>query len=283
MIALSSLILVLSTAFSPEAPLAPPAHLPRIVLIAGAPSHGPGDHEHRAGMLLLEACLKQVGGVETVLVDLAKGWPKPEVFEGAKAIAIFSDGRGGHPFLSKDPASGRDHMDEIGRLMSAGVGLVCLHYAVDFPKEVGPRVLEWLGGYYEDGYSTNPHNHVEVTPASPAHPISRGLAAYTALDEWYYRIRFDPKDARVTPILAMVPKDKPDQGRQVIAWATERKDGGRAFGFTGGHFHRNWGIEEFRRMVLNALLWTAGVEVPAGGVKSTVTEEALKANLDKKG
>jgi hypothetical protein len=34
--------------------------------------------------------------------------------------------------------------------------------------------------------------------------------------------------------------------------------------------------------VLNALVWVAGVEVPADGVASTVTAEELKQNLDVK-
>jgi hypothetical protein len=62
----------------------------------------------------------------------------------------------------------------------------------------------------------------------------------------------------------------------------ERKDGGRGFGFTGGHFHLNWGNADFRRVILNALVWVAKAEVPAGGVDSRVAEEDLKANLDKK-
>ena len=67
-----------------------------------------------------------------------------------------------------------------------------------------------------------------------------------------------------------------------MMWAVERKDGGRGFGFTGGHFHQNWGNADFRRVILNALVWVAKAEVPAGGVDSRVTEEDLKANLDKK-
>ena len=67
-----------------------------------------------------------------------------------------------------------------------------------------------------------------------------------------------------------------------MAWAVERPDGGRGFGFTGGHNHANWGNDDFRKLVLNALLWTAKAEVPAGGVQSTVTAEELKQNLDKK-
>lgn len=41
---------------------------------------------------------------------------------------------------------------------------------------------------------------------------------------------------------------------ETMMWAVERKDGGRGFGFTGGHFHDNWGNEPFRKVVLNALV-----------------------------
>jgi type 1 glutamine amidotransferase len=70
---------------------------------------------------------------------------------------------------------------------------------------------------------------------------------------------------------------------QHVAWAAERANGGRGFGFTGGHFHKNWGDDQFRKVVLNAILWVAKVEVPKGGVKSQVTEEMLAQNLDAKG
>ena len=39
----------------------------KIVLIAGVPSHGPGEHEHRAGCLLLKSGLDQVPGVTSVV------------------------------------------------------------------------------------------------------------------------------------------------------------------------------------------------------------------------
>ena len=68
-----------------------------------------------------------------------------------------------------------------------------------------------------------------------------------------------------------------------MAWAMERKDGGRGFGWTGAHFHRNWGNENFRKVVLNALLWIAKVEVPANGVESMITADDLTKNLDPKG
>ncbi|MBM3847863.1 MAG: hypothetical protein FJ405_16455 [Verrucomicrobia bacterium] len=70
--------------------------------------------------------------------------------------------------------------------------------------------------------------------------------------------------------------------QQVVMWSTERPDGGRGFGFTGGHFHRNWADDNFRKVFLNALLWIAKVEVPTEGVQSMVSTDAIKAHLDPK-
>ena len=67
-----------------------------------------------------------------------------------------------------------------------------------------------------------------------------------------------------------------------MMWAVERPDGGRGFGFTGGHFHDNWGNDDFRKVVLNATLWIAKAEIPEKGVQSTVSKEDLDANLDPK-
>ena len=70
--------------------------------------------------------------------------------------------------------------------------------------------------------------------------------------------------------------------REVLAWAYERPAGGRGFGCTGAHFHRNWENEDFRKLMLNALVWTAGAEVPSTGVVTAVTAEDLAAHLDDK-
>ncbi len=247
----------------------------KIVLVAGRPSHGPGAHEFNAGSWLLEKCLGQNPGVETQLVK--GGWPADEkVFEGARSLVFYMDGGARHPMILPE------RLQTLGRLMQKGVGIAGLHYAVEVPKDQGgSEFLDWLGGYYERPYSQNPINDVEVTLATPGHPISRGWKSFRGRDEWYYKIRFRDGDTRVTPILTtLLPKDNPN--REVIAWATERAGGGRGFGFTGGHFHANWGIPEFRRMIVNAILWTAKVDIPAGGARCDVTEEGLQQNLDPK-
>ena len=65
-------------------------------------------------------------------------------------------------------------------------------------------------------------------------------------------------------------------------WVLQRPDGGRGFGFTGGHYHKNWNDPDFRKVVLNALVWIAKAEVPANGIESSVSAELLRANLDPK-
>lgn len=250
----------------------------KIVLIAGKPSHGPGEHEFNAGTKLLVKWLKATPGINPVFVE--GGWPKDEhVFDGAKSVVFYMDGGGAHPMIQGE------RLQVMKRLMDQGVGLVCLHYAVEFPKgKPGDQLLEWLGGYYETHYSDNPHNDSEVV-AKEGHPISRGIRPFHANDEWYFKIRFRPDDPRVTPLLVaktLVGHDGKTYTDQVVAWTTERQDGGRSFGFTGGHNHTNWGIPEFRSLILNAILWTAKVDVPSEGIKADVTPEELKMNLDPK-
>jgi len=267
----------------------------KIVLVAGTPSHGPGEHEHRAGCLLLKHCLDQVPGIQAVVVT--NGWPKDEsVFTGAAEIVFYADGGGGHPAIQAD------RLKKIGALVKAGTGIACIHYGVEVPKEKGgPEFLDWIGGYFEMNWSVNPHWDAHFATL-PDHPITRGVKAFSINDEWYYHMRFREGMKGVIPILTSTPPastlSRPDgthsgnpavreavrKGEpQHVAWAFERPDGGRGFGFTGAHFHRNWGDENFRRLVLNALLWVAKVEVRAGGVSCAVSPEELKQDLDPKG
>ena len=122
-------------------------------------------------------------------------------------------------------------------------------------------------------------------------------------DEWYFNMRWTPDAAtrtRITPILVATPSDEVRKGPYVspagpyphivadsgkaetMMWVTERSDGGRGFGFTGGHTHRNWGDPNQRRILLNALLWIAKIDVPVGGVVDSITEADLALNLDPK-
>jgi type 1 glutamine amidotransferase len=258
-------------------------NLKKIVLVAGHRSHGPGEHEFFAGCALLMKLLQETPGLAPVMVR--DGWPKNDkTFEGAKSVVFFMDGGSGHPIIQKG------HRDVVQQLMDKGVGFVNLHYAVEYPKSQSDHVLQWLGGYYETNYSTNPHWKAEIKKLSE-HPITRGVKPFTINDEWYFNIRFKPESKQVTPILMATPPDnkrgtaaaKEHKGRaEILAWAFDRANGGRSFGFTGGHFHKNWGEENFRRLVVNAILWTAKVDVPKDGAKVELDPADLNRNLDRK-
>ena len=256
----------------------------KIILVAGRQSHGPGDHEFFAGCAILMKLLAQTPNVAPVMVR--DGWPKNEkIFEGAKAVVFYMDGGGGHPIIQKG------HKEAVQKLMDDGVGFVNIHYAVEYPKSQSDHVLDWLGGYYETGFSTNPHWMADFKTL-PEHPISRGVKPFAIQDEWYFNIRFDPSMKGITPILKAIPPDnvrrteaaKMHPGREeIVAWALERGNGGRSFGFTGGHTHKNWGDENFRRLVVNAILWSAKVEIPKEGAKVELDPAELNKNLDRKG
>ena len=267
---------------------------PKVVLIAGKPSHGPGDHEFNAGITLLAKCLGQSGLVEPVVVR--GGWPADEsIFQDAKAVIFFMDGGGNHPMIQGDRLT-----RVMKPLLDKGVGLGCLHYAVEVPNgQAGNRFLEWIGGYYESGFSTNPHWTAEIK-SLPEHQITQGVKPFAVKDEWYFNIHFNPDQKSFTPILTATPSDTDRQGKtsyppgphkeivaakgrsEVISWAIDRPDGGRGFGFTGGHDHENWSDENFRKLVLNAIIWLAKVDVPAGGVTSSPTQKDLTTGLDPK-
>jgi type 1 glutamine amidotransferase len=244
-----------------------------IVLSAGKKSHGPNTHEYEKGVRLFKYCLDHspnVRGVEAVVVT--DGWPKDEkLLDGAATILLFSDGSDieakRHPLLNGN------RLDVFARQMKRGCGYVAVHYTTFTPKDLDGRFLDWVGGYYD--YETGPgpkkwwSKHVvdnyKLKPATPAHPVARGLEPFELREEFYFQMRFRQPDARRRNVLSFGDDDV-----SAVAWAVERKDGGRGFAYTGGHFHKNWESENVRRMLLNALLWTAKAEVPAGGVKSAL-------------
>jgi hypothetical protein len=276
-------------------PSAEAADPPRkLVLLAGRPSHGPMEHEFNAGVLLLKNCLDVVPGLE--VVHYKNGWPDSEkAFEGASGIFLYADGGAGHPFIQGD------HLRVIGDFMGRGVGLMCAHFAVEVPKDKGGKeIQDWIGGYYEHLWSCNPMWTPHFSDF-PDHEITRGVKPFAIRDEWYFNMRFRPEMKGVTPILSARPSDTVRDGPYVyprgpykhiqeargrseaLMWAVERPDGGRGVGFTGGHFHKNWADDNFRKVVLNALLWICKMKVSREGVASRVTPEDIALNLDPKG
>jgi hypothetical protein len=266
----------------------------RLVIVAGTASHPPLMHEFNAGCILLNKRLQNIPGLTTTLVT--NGWPADNaIFDDADGVFLYMDGGGGHPAVRPE------NLQLLRGLMQKGVGLGCAHFAVEVPKERGGEEFRaWIGGHYEHEFSCNPM-WVPQFDRFPEHPITRGVGSFGLNDEWYFNMRFRPDFAGIVPILVAKPSDDvrdgpyvwppgpyphivADSGRdEIMMWAVERPDGGRGFGFTGGHFHQNWANDDFRRIVLNAMVWVAKAEVPPGGIQSeSVTKQELLLNLDPK-
>jgi len=235
----------------------------KVAFIAGKPTHGEGTHEWDKDARFLKQCLENATHIEPLEIAIHyNGWPEnPADLDDADAIVFLTDGNKLHPLIEPD------RLAKIHELAKRGVGLAFLHFSVEPPQGKEEDFKQWMGGCYERGYSQNPINTVAVMPVKNDHPITRGCGGYVAEDEWYFDIRLRSDDERVVPLMTgnLPPYDPREK---VLAWATTRDDGGRGFGFSGGHYHENWHMEPFRTMILNAILWVAKADVPAGGAAS---------------
>jgi len=263
-----------------------------ILLLAGTPSHPHLEHEHNADAVLFARILNSVPGIHATASR--NGWPSdPTLIEKADAVWMFCNGGGGHL------AAQAGHAAQIQTAVRRGAGIMLYHYALEPPETALHReFLDWVGGYFELNYSVNPVFEADFKTL-PKHPVTRGVRPFRITDEWYYNMRFPEQMKGVTQILIAVPPasslsrpDGPHEGNpevrskigqpQCLMWAYERAGGGRGIGFTGGHFHMNLADDNFRKIILNALVWIAGGEVPPQGIESAVSKDELMQNLDVK-
>ncbi|NIJ55067.1 ThuA domain-containing protein [Dyadobacter arcticus] len=266
----------------------------KIVFIAGPDSHGKGEHEHKGGCTLLAKALNNnVPEVNAMVIE--GGWPKDiSVLQDADAIVMYSDGGDGHMVIP--------HVADMDKLMDKGIGLVVLHFALEVPQgNTGNYFKKWIGGYFEINWSVNPSWEANFA-SFPDHPVSSGVKPFGIMDEWYYHMRFTEDQKTIKPILQALPPDKtlnrPEgthssnpavreailvkKELQTLAWTFDRPNGGRGFGFTGGHVHNNWQNDNVRKLVLNAIAWTAKISVPEQGIKSTTPKQAELDELTKR-
>jgi type 1 glutamine amidotransferase len=259
----------------------PTPDLVKIVLIAGAPSNKPGQHEYFAGCHLLAQCLKQTPGVWPVMV--ANGWPQnPAVLQGARCIVAYQDA--GEKLAWAAP----ERWALMKQAIDAGAGLVAMHQAVEVPDAQTVEFQSWLGAAWQKDIGSRGHWDMSFTTI-PQHQVTRGVLPFAApKDGWLYNLHFLP--GTVPLLQGLVPDKhrstadaKSHAGREeVIAWAYERPDHGRSVGFTGADLHSGWRDPNQRRMVINAILWSARLSVPASGAPVDLPDSAFTFALDRK-
>ena len=278
--------------FDYSAQNAAPAGTRRIVFIAASGTHGGrGNHEFLAGATYLARRINAEFPNAHAVVYPENQWPKDLTKADAIVVLLNHAGK-----AANDP--------NIKAAAARGAGFGAIHYGVEVNKgEQGDNFLNWMGGYFETFWSVNPTWDAEVKIIGK-HPVANGVKPFTIKDEWYYHMRFTQGMKGVTPILSAIAPvntvhfkdgDKPGSHGgnadalkavqagepQHLAWAFERANGGRGFGFTGFHNFSNIADDSFRTTMLNGVAWIAGLEIPAQGVPSkTPTKAELDAMLD---
>jgi hypothetical protein len=262
----------------------------KIVFVADTAPHGArGNHEFLAAAIYFARMINENYPNAYAVVYTKNKWPKD--LKHADTVIVLLN----HAASAVNPA--------VKEATARGAGFMAIHYGVEVNKgEQGDHFLKWMGGYFETFWSVNPWWTPEFKDL-PRHEVTKGVKPFSVNDEWYYHMRFPENMKGVTPILSALPPLKTIQGegkkpsshggnpdvykevsegkKQVMAWAFERPDGGRGFGFTGLHKHANLGDDNFRTLLLNAVAWVSKLDVPENGVPSKpLTRDDLEKLID---
>ncbi|MEO8484379.1 MAG: ThuA domain-containing protein [Acidobacteriota bacterium] len=281
----------------------------RIVFVAGPKDHGaPGAHEHQKDLAALKGCLER-SNVNDLKIDLVTGTvPDPATLTDAAAVVLESSGdryeqehHALFPFDGSTDHQGYDaattaRLAQFDALTKKGLGVIVFHYATYVNNATGRRSFQdWIGGYYESGYSRTVNTEWAAAPTTATHPILQGVQPWTSREEYYIRIRMPEADARRTPLIVVTPTSptklpaltapmvpggapspltSPDVEPSLVSWAIDRPGGGRGFVMTGVHAYQNLSIDAHRRLLLNGIVWAARRDVPAGGVTCALPLDA---------
>ena len=247
------------------------AEAPKKLFLVGGPpdGHPPQTHEYMAGLKILAKCLGPVKGLDLSVVRAEGAWPEgPELLGRADGVVLFLSE--GARWLQHDPK----RREALAAVAKRGGGLSVLHWGMGTKDAapVEPFVALFGGCHGGPDRKFKVTEEIEAAPADARHPILAGVGRFKARDEFYYRLKFVKPEGTVKPLLR-VPIDGRDE---VVAWAWERPDGGRSFGFSGLHFHDNWKRPAYRRLVAQGVAWSMKRPVPEGGLAVDVAENDLK-------
>lgn len=239
-----------------------------LLLSQGPDGHPPETHEYLAGLKILHKCLENTPGLDITLVKADEPWRDgPELLAKADGAVLFLSE--GARWLNNNP----ERRAAFNKLAERKGGLAVLHWAMGTKdaKNIEPFV-NLFGGCHGGPDRKYKVVTVEAQLRDPKHPIVRGIGNFKVRDEFYYTLK-TPKDAKGREAILRVPIDGKDE---TVAWAWTRPDGGKSFGFSGLHFHDNWRLIEYRRLVTQGVLWTLDVPIPEKGLSVRVTDKDLQ-------
>lgn len=231
----------------------------RLLLVGQGPDgHPPTTHEFMAGLNVMEACLRDIPGLEITKALADEPWLEgPDLIEKADGVVLYLSQ--GAQWMQTGPR----RYEALSKLAARGGGIVALHWAIGAKDaQYIPGYLRLLGACHGGPDRKFQKLQTELSVVDPEHPITQDIESFRLFDEFYYELKLQEPAKAIVPLL----KAQIDDARQMVAWCWDRPDGGRSFGFGGLHFHDNWKRAEYRRLVTQGILWTLKMPVPEAGL-----------------
>jgi type 1 glutamine amidotransferase len=221
-----------------------------------------------AGLKILAKCLKDVPSLEITSVRAEEPWREgPELMARADGVVLYLSE--GARWMNQDPK----RREALTRVTKRGGSISALHWAMGTKDAKNiDCCLQLLGGCH--GGPDRKYKVLETDAAvvDRRQPIMAGIKDFRVHDEFYYRLKFIQAEKGVQPLMRVKIDDQPE----TVAWCWERPEGGRSFGFSGLHYHENWRLVEYRRLVSQGVLWTLKKPIPKAGMPVEVSEADLK-------
>jgi len=240
----------------------------RLLLLGQSPDGHPwSTHEYMAGMRILAQCLQPVKNLQTIIVKADEPWSEgPELLDGADGAVVFLSQ--GAKWLQQNPS----RLAAFKRLAQRGGGLVVIHWGMGCKEaEFIDEFVKLFGGCHGGPDRRYKIITVKTEIVHSKHPVTQGIAAFEVKEEFYYTLKFPKSADSIVPLIQV-----PIEGKShTVSWAWDRADGGRSFGFSGGHYHANWRLEEYRRLMTQGILWSLKIPVPKAGLPLKIVEKDL--------
>jgi type 1 glutamine amidotransferase len=232
----------------------------KVLLVGQGPDgqHPKGTHEYQAGVRILAKCLARVPNLEVTIVQADGTWKEgPDLLSRADAVVLFV--AEGAKWIHDDPARRK----AFEKLAARRAGIVGLHWAIG-TRDARPSdgFLALLGACHGGPDRKYKVLEAEAEIADAKHPVTTGISSFRVRDEFYYRLKVVKAEKRVQPLVRV----SIDGNKEMVAWAWERQGGGRSFGLSGLHFHDNWKLAAYRRLVAQGVLWTLKISIPKQGL-----------------
>lgn len=272
-----------------------------IYFLAGPKDHaggeGSGRHETRRDLLVLQNCIDSITNIKGIKIKTQFLYERDAInvddMKDAAAIivecsSVTSSPKRTHPLLPPLAPGQKDYgkdtlayFDKIDSLQEAGMGIMIIHWGIatdGAAPSVQRHYLKWFGQVALSGYTRNPLGYWTTTPikAAQKHPVLSGVKPWMYKDEIFSNLVVKPADPYRTDLL-LGESPQTNQGNiasNCIASAFEK---GKARGLLWGgmDYHSALLNESYLRFVLNAIVWTAGIEVPKEGVKTAARQLQL--------